>query len=68
MRSQSASNLRNFYASQRFQGPTGGYPDENYAFGYGTGRKKGAAARERDLRNWHQEQQMNRGTFTVRLS
>jgi hypothetical protein len=52
-----AANLQNFYASQRYQGHSGRQPDVDPAF---QAKKRMAQARERDLRNYHQEQQYNR--------
>jgi len=53
-RSHSASNLQNFYASQRFQ-PRHGDADQVMQ-----AKRRMAAQRERELRNYHQEQQYNR--------
>ena len=53
-RSQSASNLQNFYATQRFQGRPN-EPDQMMQ-----AKRRMAAQRERELRNYHQEQQYNR--------
>lgn len=53
-----AANQQNFYASQRYQGNPGRQvPDVDPAF---QAKKRMAQARERDLRNYHQEQQYNR--------
>ena len=57
MRSTSASNLQNFYASQRFQ------PRHNEAEQMQQAKRRMAAQRERELRNYHQEQQYNRSEF-----
>ncbi|KAI9719621.1 MAG: hypothetical protein M1812_003392 [Candelaria pacifica] len=54
MRSHSASNLQNFYASQRYQSR----PSE--AEQMMQAKRRMAAQRERELRNYHQEQQYNR--------
>ena len=55
-RSHSASNLQNFYASQRYQSR----PSE--AEQMMQAKRRMAAQRERELRNYHQEQQYNRST------
>jgi hypothetical protein len=54
MRSHSASNLQSFYATHRFQSR----PSE--AEQVMQAKRKMAAQRERELRNYHQEQQYNR--------
>ncbi|KAH0537596.1 hypothetical protein FGG08_005628 [Glutinoglossum americanum] len=54
MRSHSTSNLQSFYATQRFQSR----PSE--AEQMMQAKRKMAAQRERELRNYHQEQQYNR--------
>jgi hypothetical protein len=54
MRSHSASNLQNFYANQRYQ-PRQGEPDQMQQ-----AKRRMAAQRERELRNYHQEQQYHR--------
>ena len=54
MRSHSTSNLQSFYATQRFQSR----PSE--AEQVMQAKRKMAAQRERELRNYHQEQQYNR--------
>jgi hypothetical protein len=54
MRPHSASNLQNFYANQRFA-PR---PNENDSMMQA--KRRMAAQRERELRNYHQEQQFNR--------
>ncbi|MCJ1307628.1 hypothetical protein MMC25_001275 [Agyrium rufum] len=55
MRSPSAgSNLQNFYANQRFQ------PRHTEAEQMQQAKRRMAAQRERELRNYHQEQQYNR--------
>lgn len=56
-----ASNRQNFYASQRFQGHPNRPSDVDQAF---QAKKRLAQARERDLRNYHQEQQYNRSEPT----
>ncbi|KAI2092613.1 hypothetical protein LOZ36_000492 [Ophidiomyces ophidiicola] len=53
-RPHSASNLQGFYAAQRFQGRP------NEAEQMMQAKRRLAAQRERDLRNYHQEQQYNR--------
>jgi hypothetical protein len=53
-RSHSASNLQNFYASQRYQGR------QSEAEQVMQAKRRMAAQRERELRNYHQEQQYNR--------
>lgn len=53
-RSHSASNLQNFYASQRYQGRQSEAEQAMQA------KRRMAAQRERELRNYHQEQQYNR--------
>ena len=54
-RSQSGSNLQNFYANQRFQPRGHGDNDQMHQ-----AKRRMAAQRERELRNYHQEQQYNR--------
>ena len=54
MRSHSAANLQNFYATQRYQ------PRHNEAEQMLQAKRRMAAQRERELRNYHQEQQYNR--------
>ncbi|KAI9866313.1 MAG: hypothetical protein M1813_001435 [Trichoglossum hirsutum] len=54
MRSHSATNLQSFYATQRFQ------PRPSEAEQMMQAKRKMAAQRERELRNYHQEQQYNR--------
>lgn len=54
LRSHSASSLQNFYASQRHQ------PRPNEAEQMMQAKRRMAAQRERELRNYHQEQQYNR--------
>lgn len=53
-RSHSASNIQGFYASQRYQSR----PSE--AEQMMQAKRRMAAQRERELRNYHQEQQYNR--------
>ena len=55
-RSHSASNLQNFYAAQRYQGRA------NEAEQMMQAKRRMAAQRERELRNYHQEQQYNRSS------
>ncbi|KAJ6257597.1 hypothetical protein Dda_7382 [Drechslerella dactyloides] len=54
MRSQSAANLQNYYAAARFA-PRQAEQDQMMQ-----AKRRLAAQRERDLRNFHQEQQYNR--------
>ncbi|KAF2086499.1 hypothetical protein K490DRAFT_74437 [Saccharata proteae CBS 121410] len=54
IRSHSASNLQGFYANQRFA------PRPNDADQMMQAKRRMAAQRERELRNYHQEQQYNR--------
>jgi len=54
-RSFSASNLQNFYATQRHQ-PSRASEAEQVM----QAKRRMAAQRERELRNYHQEQQYNR--------
>ncbi|KAI9852577.1 MAG: hypothetical protein M1838_000231 [Thelocarpon superellum] len=54
IRSHSASNLQNYYANQRYQ------PRPNEAEQMMQAKRRMAAQRERELRNYHQEQQYNR--------
>ena len=54
MRSHSAANLQNFYANQRFQ------PRHTEAEQMQQAKRRMAAQRERELRNYHQEQQYHR--------
>ncbi|KAL8970183.1 MAG: hypothetical protein Q9183_001639 [Haloplaca sp. 2 TL-2023] len=56
MRSHSGSNLQNFYANQRHQSRP------NEAEQMMQAKRRMAAQRERELRNYHQEQQYNRST------
>lgn len=55
IRSPSASSVQGYYANQRF-GPRGG----NEADQVMQAKRRMAAQRERELRNYHQEQQYNR--------
>ncbi|CAL3970804.1 hypothetical protein PZA11_007231 [Diplocarpon coronariae] len=55
-RSFSGSNLQSFYASQRHQPPRGATEVEQVM----QAKRRMAAQRERELRNYHQEQQYNR--------
>lgn len=54
MRSQSAANLQSYYATQRFA-PRPAEMDQMVQ-----AKRRLAAQRERELRNFHQEQQYNR--------
>lgn len=54
MRPQSGSGLQNFYANQRHQ------PRPSEAEQMMQAKRRMAAQRERELRNYHQEQQYNR--------
>lgn len=54
LRSHSASNLQGYYASQRFA------PRPNDADQMAQAKRRMAAQRERELRNYHQEQQYHR--------
>ncbi|KAJ9667054.1 hypothetical protein H2201_002889 [Coniosporium apollinis] len=58
MRSNSASNLQGYYASQRYQ------PRQSDADQMMQAKRRMAAQRERELRNYHQEQQYNRSVLT----
>ncbi|RMZ78584.1 hypothetical protein DV738_g3818, partial [Chaetothyriales sp. CBS 135597] len=62
-RSNSAANLQNFYASQRYQGPRQNEPDQ-----MAQAKRRMAQQRERDLRNYHQEQQYNRSLLAEMAS
>lgn len=55
MRSNSAAGLQGYYANQRFQ-----QPRANEAEQMMQAKRRMAAQRERELRNYHQEQQYNR--------
>jgi hypothetical protein len=55
-RSFSGSNLQSFYASQRHQPSRGANEAEQVM----QAKRRMAAQRERELRNYHQEQQYNR--------
>lgn len=57
VRSPSAANLQNFYATQRFQATRGPAPEAETMM---QAKRRAAAQRERELRNYHQEQQYNR--------
>lgn len=61
MRSHSGSNLQNFYANQRHQSRP------NEAEQMMQAKRRMAAQRERELRNYHQEQQYNRSMYKNRL-
>ena len=54
---RSTANQQNFYAAQRYQGR----PSE--ADQMMQAKRRMAAQRERELRNYHQEQQYNRSAF-----
>jgi hypothetical protein len=60
-RSHSASNLQSFYASQRHQGRQSETEQVMQA------KRRMAAQRERELRNYHQEQQYNRSKLDQAL-
>lgn len=51
-----AANLQNFYATQRHQSSRGSNEAEQMM----QAKRRMAAQRERELRNYHQEQQYNR--------
>ncbi|KAJ0122897.1 hypothetical protein J7T55_01135 [Diaporthe amygdali] len=55
-----SSNLQNFYASQRHQSSRGSNEAEQMM----QAKRRMAAQRERELRNYHQEQQYNRTAVT----
>jgi hypothetical protein len=59
-RSFSGSNLQNFYASQRHQPSRGASEAEQVM----QAKRRMAAQREEELRNYHQEQQYNRKSFS----
>jgi hypothetical protein len=62
LRSPSAANLQNFYATQRFQ-TRQAVPQQATAVEPESllqAKRRAAAQRERELRNYHQEQQYNR--------
>lgn len=62
VRSHSSSNLQNYYANARYQ------PRHTEVDQMQQAKRRMAAQRERELRNYHQEQQYNRsGSFTTRL-
>lgn len=56
LRSQAGSNLQTYYANQRHQARP------NEAEQMMQAKRRMAAQRERELRNYHQEQQYNRST------
>ncbi|KAH8162680.1 hypothetical protein CIB48_g5566 [Xylaria polymorpha] len=56
--SHSGPNLQNFYAAQRHQSSRGSNEAEQMM----QAKRRMAAQRERELRNYHQEQQYNRNT------
>ena len=59
IRPHSGSNLQNFYANQRHQSRP------NEAEQMLQAKRRMAAQRERELRNYHQEQQYNRSELTA---
>lgn len=52
-----SGGLQNYYANQRFQSPRNGENEQVMQ-----AKRRMAAQRERELRNYHQEQQYNRST------
>lgn len=60
MRPQSGSSLQSFYANQRHHGPRQSEADQMQQ-----AKRRMAAQRERELRNYHQEQQYNRSEDTL---
>jgi len=58
MRPHSGSSLQSFYANQRHQGSRHSEADQMQQ-----AKRRMAAQRERELRNYHQEQQYNRSKF-----
>lgn len=62
LRPQSGSNLQSFYANQRHQ------PRPNEAEQMLQAKRRMAAQRERELRNYHQEQQYNRSMFPCSMT
>ena len=62
LRPQSGSNLQSFYANQRHQ------PRPNEAEQMLQAKRRMAAQRERELRNYHQEQQYNRSMSTCSVT
>ena len=56
-RSHSSSGLQNYYGNQRY--PSRGVEGDPMQ----QAKRRMAAQRERDLRNYHQEQQYNRSRF-----
>ena len=59
MRSHSGANLQSFYANQRFQ------PRHTEAEQMQQAKRRMAAQRERELRNYHQEQQYHRSMLKL---
>ena len=59
MRPMSSGNVQGFYATQRFGGRSGSAVDGDAA---SQAKRRMAAQRERDLRNYHQEQQFQKRT------
>ena len=55
MRPHSGSSIQSFYTNQRHQGPRQSEADQMQQ-----AKRRMAAQRERELRNYHQEQQYNR--------
>lgn len=53
--------MQNYYASQRFQGRPNEVDPMMQA------KRRMAAQRERELRNYHQEQQYNRSPYIIYL-
>ena len=62
MRPSSGSSLQSFYANQRHQ------PRQSEAEQMMQAKRRMAAQRERELRNYHQEQQYNRRMSSSLLS
>ncbi|KAL1305783.1 hypothetical protein AAFC00_003949 [Neodothiora populina] len=60
MRTNSAAGLQGYYANQRFQQQAPPPPRANEAEQMMQAKRRMAAQRERELRNYHQEQQYNR--------
>lgn len=56
-RTHPSGNVQGFYASQRYQGRPNEVEQMMQA------KRRMAAQRERELRNYHQEQQYNRSTW-----
>jgi len=64
IRSPSAANLQNFYATQRYQARPAvpQQPQATEPESILQAKRRAAAQRERELRNYHQEQQYNRSS------